>query len=208
MVRMALPWAMSTDTRPIRRVTSAGPVGCFSSAVSGPARWHPASARPPRPESRCRRVRSECICWRQYTNRSDGLGVDGDIGVGGELVNGGFDVFGEVVGLGQRLTAVDQNVEINEEHRPGIAHANLMAVLHTGDGLDGLGDALLEAFRGAIEKRVDGAAAQLDADPNDDDGHPEGGDSVALAQKAERREDLAGFDGDQAEDHHRRAPDI
>ena len=106
------------------------------------------------------------------------------------------------------LAAVDQNVEINEEHRPGIAHANLMAVLHTGDGLDGLGDALLEAFRGAIEKRVDGAAAQLDADPNDDDGHPEGGDSVALAQKAERREDLAGFDGDQAEDHHRRAPDI
>ena len=66
------------------------------------------------------------------------VGVDDDVGPGGDLLDAGFDLFGDGVGPLERQVAVDVDRHVHEKHRAGAADANLPDVEHAFDLLRGV----------------------------------------------------------------------
>ena len=88
------------------------------------------------------------------------LSMNGDIRAGCEFVDSGFDFVRDRVGLGKRLGAIDQDVQVHKKHRAGVADAYLVAIAHSGDRYNCGGNTRLHSFGGAIQQRINGAAAE------------------------------------------------
>ena len=138
------------------------------------------------------------------------VGVDDDVGAGGDLLDAGFDLFGDGVGPLERQVAVDVDRHVHEKHRAGAADAHLPDVEHAFDLLRGLPELLRQAVRRPVEEDVDRPPAQPVADEEHDESHAERGQRVGLFEETgvARRGVPAQPDDRQPEDDHRGAPDI
>ena len=136
------------------------------------------------------------------------FGVDGDVDIGYELSDRLFDCLRQVVDTAEALVAVDQDVQVDEELRAGVAEADAMTVGHAGNGFHGRNNLLFQAFGGAVHQDGDRAQPQFDAHLNNDGRDEDGRDGIGVVQRFEARHAIADNDADQTDDDHRGTPDV
>ena len=136
--------------------------------------------------------------------------VDDGVRSGRDLLDPLLDRFGDGVGPLEGQVAVDVDGHVHEHARPGPADADLADAQHPVDRGGRVAKLLGQALGRPVEENVDRLLAELVADEEDDEGHPDGGHGVGLGQPMGMVGEgvLAQPDQGQSDDDDGRAPDV
>ena len=134
------------------------------------------------------------------------LRVNDDIG-GNNLRDALFDAVCEFVDLLKIGGAGDADGRVHKIAIAGAAEANAIHLQNSRDAADGGHDFVLHALGRGVEKSVEGAAAELRADPEDYSGDGKAGEGVRVGEPG-KIPAIAGPDKGDTEDDDDGAPDV